>query len=131
MKNFLDLPDTDLDIQIHVAAHRGSPQVRVTVNNHQPITVIPSAAGAQLHYRVPCRDCLTIGLDFVGPDTSAALITRVRVDDFDFVPGYTHWAQYCSSPTTLLDQPGRWCIQLDRPFYCWLHEVTGQGWLFD
>ena len=131
MKNFSDLPDTDLQIVIRIAAHRGSPQVQVTVSDHRPITVIPSESGAELRYRVPCRDALDITLDLLGPDTSAALITSVQVDDFDFVPGWTHWATYPSSPTTLLDQPGCWCIRLKQPFYCWLHEVTGQGWLFD
>lgn len=131
MKNFSDLPDTDLQILIRLAAHRGGPRVQVIVNDHDPITVVPSASGAELQYRVPCRDALAITLDLLNPDTSAALITSVQVDDFDFIPRYTHWATHPSSPTALLDQPGRWCIQLVRPFYCWLHETTGQGWLFD
>lgn len=131
MKNFSDLPDTDLQISIHLAAHHGWPQIQVTVNHHRAITVIPAATGATLRYSVPCQDALVISLEFQGPENSSALIQSIQVDDFDFVPGYTHWATYHGTPTTHLDQPGSWQIRLEQPFYCWLHHVTGQGWLFD
>ena len=84
-----------------------------------------------MQYQVACRDPLVIKLEFQGPDTSAAMITSVQVDHFDFVPDHTQWATYHGTPTTCLDQPGCWEIRLEEPFYCWLHRATGQGWLFD
>ena len=131
MKNFSDLPDTDLRVRIQLASVRGAAQTQIIVNDSRPIVMIPTAAGSSLQYQVACRDPLVISIEFQGPDNSAANIVSVQVDDFDFVPGYTQWATYHGTPTTYLDTPGRWEIRLGEPFYCWLHRVTGQGWLFD
>ena len=105
--------------------------MQIIVNDSRPIVMIPTAAGSSLQYQVACRAPLVISIEFQGPETSAANIVSVQVDDFDFVPGYTQWATYHGTPTTYLDKLGRWEIRLEEPFYCWLHRATGQGWLFD
>ena len=41
---------------------------------------------------------------------------RVSVDGIEILPKYQHLAQHSK-------------LIIDQPFYCWLHRVSGQGWL--
>jgi hypothetical protein len=67
---------------------------------------------------------------------TAVIVQSFKIDDFEFVPGHTHLFEYTndhgnSQPTNYLGFNGVWSLTTDRPFYQWLHQVTGQGWLID
>lgn len=67
---------------------------------------------------------------------TAVIVQSFKIDDFEFVPGHTHLFEYIndhgnSQPTNYLGFNGVWSLTTDRPFYQWLHQVTGQGWLID
>ena len=42
--------------------------------------------------------------------------SRVEIDDIEILPRYRHLAVNGT-------------LEIDEPFYCWLHRVSGQGWL--
>lgn len=66
----------------------------------------------------------------------AVLISSMQVDRIDYSDIFATYAVYqndhdYSGPTTYLGFNGTWSIMIDRPFYQWLHEKTGQGWLLE
>jgi hypothetical protein len=67
---------------------------------------------------------------------TAVIVESFKLDEFEFVPSYTHLFEYTndhnnSQPTNYLGFNGVWSLTIDQPFYQWLHQVTGQGWLID
>lgn len=69
------------------------------------------------------------------PDYETAVIIRqLSVDNIDLIPNYDYLADYQNdhnntNPTSYLGFNGKWTLTIDRPFYHWLHQVQGQGWL--
>ena len=66
--------------------------------------------------------------------TSAVIVSQLTIDSHNLVPQWSHLAQYTNEknynlPTTHLGFNGNWKITVDKPFYQWWHQVTGQGWL--
>lgn len=65
---------------------------------------------------------------------TAIIIRCLQIDGIDLVPKFDYLAQYHNDhnnndPTSYLGFNGKWTLTIDRPFYQWLHQVTGQGWL--
>ena len=78
MKNFSELLDTKLELE-------------VTINGHKSIAALRQSMSFEES-------------------------SRVEIDDIEILPRYRHLAV-------------NGVLQIDEPFYCWLHRVTGQGWL--
>jgi hypothetical protein len=134
MNNYLDLLDTDTDIQIKVKLSViGSPDFSVTIadnhwNNQCDIIdnhnlLAPFSIEIELrnkHYTVDYE--------------TAVIIDRISVDNIDIIPQYDYLADYQNdhnnnNPTSYLGFNGKWTLTFDRPFYRWLHQAQGQGWL--
>lgn len=65
---------------------------------------------------------------------TAVIITHLQIDDIDLIPRFDYLARYINDhantdPTSYLGFNGKWTLTFDRPFYQWLHQATGQGWL--
>jgi hypothetical protein len=65
---------------------------------------------------------------------TAVIIKRLSVDNIDLTPDYDYLADYQNdhhnnTPTNYLGFNGKWTLTIDRPFYQWLHQAQGQGWL--
>lgn len=65
---------------------------------------------------------------------SALIVDQLSIDNFNFVPGWTHLIDYkndhdYSDPTNYLGFNGTWGISIKEPFYQWVHKVQGHGWL--
>lgn len=57
---------------------------------------------------------------------SAIEITHADVNGYTFLPLYMHLSNY---KTCWHDNIGTWKYYIDKPFYVWYHEVSGQGWI--
>ena len=65
---------------------------------------------------------------------TAVIIRSLQIDGIDLVPRFDYLAEYVNdhgnnNPTNYLGFNGKWTLTFDRPFYQWLHQATGQGWL--
>jgi hypothetical protein len=68
-------------------------------------------------------------------DYETAVVVKLSIDNIDIIPKYDYLAEYDNdhdyhTPTSYLGFNGKWTLTFDRPFYHWLHENSGQGWLF-
>ena len=134
MNNYLDLLDTDTNIRIEIKLSViGSPYFLVTVAdnqwnnqcniiaNHSLLT--PFSIEIELrnkHYTVDYE--------------TAVIIDSITIDNINVIPAYNHLIDYQNDhnnniPTNYLGFNGKWSLTFDRPFYQWLHQHSGQGWL--
>lgn len=65
---------------------------------------------------------------------TAIKIASLQIDGIEIVPRFDYLATYRNDhnktdPTSYLGFNGKWLLTFDRPFYHWLHQHTGQGWL--
>ena len=144
MKNFFDLPDTDptvtVVIKLSVIADNGFPGALVRVN--QEVIEYPRLLKSVEHvFEVPLNDTIEIEIAMIDKlysqdKETAVVIDSVLLDGFEIVPRWTHLAIYDSErgvqgPAAHLGVNGSWKLTIDRPFYQWRHQVTGQGWLLE
>ena len=69
-------------------------------------------------------------------DETAVIIDQLDIENFSFIPNYTHWCKYTNdhgfdTPTNYLGFIGVWRLIINEPFYRWHHRVTDQGWLLE
>jgi hypothetical protein len=144
MKNFSDLPDTDpaiaVVIKLSVVSDNGFPGALIRVNQ-DVIEYLQLTQSVEHHFEVELNQPIEIEIALIDKQYSqdqetAILINSVSIDGFEIVPGWTHLAIYDSErglqgPTSYLGINGSWKLSIDRPFYQWRHDVTGQGWLLE
>ncbi len=144
MKNFSDLPDTDpaitVVIKLSAISDNGYPGALVRVNQ-DVIEYLQLTQSVEHEFAVPLRDTIEIEIALIDKQYSqnretAIVIDSVSIDGFEIVPGWTHLATYDSErglqgPTSYLGINGSWKLVIDRPFYQWRHQITGQGWLLE
>ena len=134
MNNYLDLLDIDTDIQIDVnLSVIGSPDFSVVINNKRWNT--------PRHIKTPLKLLSPINIEielrnkhYTLDYETAVIIDRISVDNINLIPQYDYLADYQNdhnnnNPTSYLGFNGKWTLTIDRPFYQWLHQVQGQGWL--
>jgi hypothetical protein len=142
MKNFSELLDTDLRIDIKISlsviSDNGYPRCKVSVND---LTQYNDSMFESLAVESTVRllDPIRIVIEMSGKNHSreketAIVIDSVTIDGFEILPNWTHLAQYenercIDSPTSYLGFNGVWSLQINEPFYHWRHRITGQGWL--
>jgi len=140
MKNYSEITDTNqsLDIQIQLKPV-GLPNIWVKVNQDY-IGYSQLSEPIILDYRIGLLNPFSITVELHNKDydidnTTAVIIERLSVDNIDIIPKYDYLAEYINdhdnkNPTSYLGFNGKWTLTIDRPFYHWLHEHSGQGWLF-
>ena len=139
MKTYSDLQDIDSHINIRINLRPiGCPNVWVKVN-HDLIGYTALSDAIQLDYRVGLLDNNNITVELYNKHytteyETAVIIDNITVDNIDIIPQYDYLANYVNdhnnnNPTSYLGFNGKWTLTIDRPFYHWLHQHSGQGWL--
>jgi hypothetical protein len=134
MNNYLDLLDTETDIQIKVKLSViGSPDFSVTIADNQWNNQYNIIANRNLLTPFSIEIELRNKHYTVDYET-AVIIDQISVDNIDIIPDYDYLADYQNdhnnnNPTSYLGFNGKWTLTFDRPFYQWLHQAQGQGWL--
>ena len=138
MKNYSDLQGIDQRLKCVIELEPvGTPEVSVIIGK--------TLAGGKLFKPVSYQVELDLLAPFVielelknkiysGDHETAVKIVKLQIDNIDLVPRFDYLAVYRndhnqSGPTSYIGFNGQWRLTFDRPFYQWLHQVTGQGWL--
>ena len=138
MKTYSDLRAIDTRLHCHIHLEPvGHPDVSVIVG--------PNLAGGILYRDLDVQVDLDLTQPFViqiqlnnkiydNQQETAVRIRHMSIDGHELVPRFLGLAHYDNDhgfkdPTDYLGFNGKWTLTIDRPFYHWLHEHTGQGWL--
>jgi hypothetical protein len=139
MKTYSDLQDIDPRLNLVIELEPvGTPSARVIINDKE--YDYPGLSNS-----IIVNDYLSlmdlINIDIILYDKhytteyeTAVIICRLSVDNIELIPKYDYLAKYHNdhdnnNPTSYLGFNGKWTLTIDRPFYHWLHEHSGQGWL--
>jgi hypothetical protein len=138
MKNYSDLQDIDTRLKLSIKLKPvNQPNIWVRVN-HDLIGYTGLSDSIQLDYQIGLLDNIDIVIELYNKDyntdETAVIIDNITVDNINIIPKYDYLADYVNdhnfkNPTNYLGFNGKWRLTLDRPFYHWLHEHSGQGWL--
>ena len=145
MKNFLDLLDINPTIGINIVltpvVDNGAPTAIIRYNN---AIVFDYTLKETVSIRVEhlnILDPLKISIELAHKEyneklETAIIINSLTIDNFEIVPNYTQLATYSNdhssiNPTNYLGFNGVWELNIPVPFYQWLHNVQGQGWLIE
>ena len=139
MKTYSDLQDIDTRLNLVIElAPVGSPMATIIINNQQydyPQLTSPIIINEYL----PLMDLINIDIilsnkHYTLEYETAVIIERLSIDNIELIPKYDYLAKYVNdhnnnNPTSYLGFNGKWTLTIDQPFYHWLHEHSGQGWL--
>jgi hypothetical protein len=117
MKNFLDLTDIDtsnlIEVKIELALHN-DPEYVFSLNGIA-VTNINTTLYFDLLANLEFRCTVTAGV---------VEILDIQVNNQTILPLYLNRAL---PPTSWIT--GAWEFDINEPFYVWLHQITGQGWI--
>jgi hypothetical protein len=139
MNNYLDLQAIDFKLNVCIELEPiGTPDIVVSINNNTPTETILTEA-LKLEYQLDLLDLFSIDIELKNKTytleyETAVIIRRLSIDNINIVPKYDYMATYINdhnnnNPTSYLGFNGKWSLTFERPFYQWLHQQTGQGWL--
>lgn len=143
MKNFLDLQDIKtlrVKIKLTPVSNNGNPVVMVQVNNKLfDYTPISNQTEFDVTVDIDKPVAIKIGLkdkQYSAELETAVIIDSIRVDNVELANTYNHRAVYINDhnyqePTNYIGFNGVWELNTEKPFYQWLHNVSGQGWLLE
>ena len=138
MNNYLDLQDIDPTLTCRLMLEPvGNPEVSVIIDKNY--------AGGKLYKPVVIETSLDLlnkffvqielkNKTYSDAGETAVIIKSLQIDGIDLIPRFDYLAKYVNDhdnndPTSYLGFNGKWTLTFDRPFYQWLHQATGQGWL--
>jgi hypothetical protein len=139
MKTYSDLQAIDTRLHLHIELEPvGTPDIAVSVND-----VVDDYPGLSdtiiLDYHVDLLDLFAVNIElsnkhYTTEYETAVIIKRLSIDNIELIPQYDYLARYINdhdndNPTSYLGFNGKWTLTIDRPFYHWLHQHSGQGWL--
>ena len=139
MKTYSDLQDIDQSINIKITLRPvGMPNISAATNLNL-VEYIGLSSPVVLDYRVGLLDNINIIIKLYNKEydvnnETAVVIDNIVIDNIDIVPKFDYLADYVNdhnnnNPTSYLGFNGTWQLNIDQPFYRWLHKHTGQGWL--
>ena len=139
MKTYSDLQAIDTRLRLHVELEPvGTPDVRISIND--VVDDYPRLSNTIiLDYYVDLLDLFSVDIELLNKHyttkyETAVIIKQLSVDNIELIPQYDYLAEYINdhdnnNPTSYLGFNGKWTLTFDRPFYHWLHQHSGQGWL--
>lgn len=143
MKNFLSLLDTkdqsvNINLELSAIIDNGAPTLKVVVNN-QTLFDDKIEQSLNLNTSVSIHTPFEVEItmsnkQYSAEKETAVVVETLLIDGWNLVPDYTHLVEYVndhnnSDCTNYLGFNGIWRLDVDKPFYQWIHQVTGQGWL--
>ncbi len=138
MKNYSDLQAIDQRLHCHLELEPvGNPEVSVIIaGTYGGGKLFKSAV---FDVNVDLLEPFSIEVElknkvYTTQQETAVIIHKLQIDGIDLVPRFDYLATYVNdhdnnNPTSYLGFNGKWTLTFDRPFYQWLHQATGQGWL--
>jgi hypothetical protein len=134
MNNYLDLLDTDTNLRLSIDLNLvGNPDYIIKINDK----IIDN--NIIINKQLPLLNPIVVEIElrnkiYTSEYETAVMIKSLLIDNINIIPTYTQLADYVNdrdftSPTNYLGFNGKWTLTIDRPFYQWLHQVQGQGWL--
>lgn len=131
MNNYSDLQVTELNLTMKLATV-GNPDYTVKVNNN-------IITGNVINYSFGLLDTISIEVElrnkvYTADYETAVIIDQISIDNINIIPEYNQIITYINdhdylNPTNYIGFNGKWTLTIDRPFYQWLHQAQGQGWL--
>jgi hypothetical protein len=134
MNSYSDLQGTDTNLTLSIDYELiGNPDYTIKINdiivdnntiiNKQLSMLNPIVVKIELRNKIYTSDFET-----------AVIVKNLSINDINIIPTYTQLVNYDNdhgfvSPTNYLGFNGKWTLTIDRPFYQWLHQAQGQGWL--
>jgi hypothetical protein len=124
MKNFSDITAIDtagqLQAQLGVQIH-GNIEYVLKLNGEiitatEYTTVLDLLADIDLEVMVVSAEAGNGGLE----------IQDFSINGIQILPVYLHLAE---PATNYVNQVGLWHFHIPGPFYPWIHDITGQGWI--
>jgi len=138
MKTYSDLTDIDTRLTLTIDIEPvGLPDARIIVNRDS-IDYPGLSAPIKLNYQLSLLDPIDIDIRLSNKqyttEYETAIKFKIYIDNIEIIPKYDYLAEYVNdhdndNPTNYLGFNGKWTLTIDRPFYHWLHEHSGQGWL--
>jgi hypothetical protein len=139
MKNYLEARATNPYSYLQIDLRPiGQPNVRI-ITPHDIIDYPGLSGPIILEYRMNILMPYNITVElydkhYTTKYETAVIIDKISVDNINIIPRYDYLAKYINdhdnnNPTNYLGFNGKWSLTIDQPFYQWLHEHSGQGWL--
>ena len=139
MNNYLNRTDIDSCLTLCLELEPiGNPEITILINNNSQYHSVLAEAMI-IKKNLALLDPVTISImlsnkQYTTEQETAIIIKRISVDNIDIIPHYDYLATYTNdhnnnNPTSYLGFNGQWTLAIDCPFYHWLHQVQGQGWL--
>jgi hypothetical protein len=139
MKTYSDLQDIDTGLNLVIELEPvGNPTARVIINNKE-YDYPQLSRSIIINDYLPLMDNINIDIimsnkHYTLEYETAVIIKQLSIDNIDLIPRYDYLATYVNdhnndNPTNYLGFNGKWTLTIDRSFYHWLHEHSGQGWL--
>ena len=138
MKNYLDLRATNHQLEVEIELEAiGRPKFSCGIN--KLIEYHGNSDIVNLSYKLNLLEPFSVIIElmdkvYTTEYETAIIIRRLCIDNIEIIPKYDYLAVYNNdhdnnTPTSYLGFNGKWTLTFDRPFYHWLHEHSGQGWL--
>ena len=142
MKNFSDLADIDLKINISLSIspvyENGCPGACVIVNGNKFFDGLLKekfSMSTEIDLNSPIKIEVSMKNKIYDQfKETAIIIDSLKIDKMEIVSDYVHLANYVNErkldiKTHYLGFNGTWALEIIEPFYQWRHRVTNQGWL--
>jgi len=143
MKNFYDLQgiSTNIDfvLELEVVKDNGEPTVEIFLNETKLYGKYPLTGFRKIYTRLKLMDSIKLEISMSDKQynvkkETAIIIKSLKIDGIELIPAYNHLVDYqndhnINAKTNYLGYNGTWTLYIDRPFYQWYHQVSGQGWL--
>lgn len=114
MKNFLDITDINLEQKLKI-------QIELLEHNNPVYSFKLNGLPIQKTMYLGLLDHLHFSCEI---SQGAIEIVKICVNTKEILPLYLNCA---NPPTNWITQ--NWQFNIDKPFYPWYHEITGQGWI--
>lgn len=142
MKTFSELLDIetvlDLKMQIEVLEENGYPDFDIKINDMVVPTTVENTL-ITIEKQVSIYENIKIQVllnrkNYSEVKESAVIVKKISIEGIEIIPKFVHKTNYVNERnkllfTNYLGYCGIWELKIDRPFFQWYHEVSGQGML--
>lgn len=139
LETFLKTLDTkhnlNLKIELTILKENGYPDFELYINSSKQN--FEKKDRIILEKQLPLFDPINIKLELKNKrynqhKETAVKIDLISIEELDIIPKYQHLAKYqndhnFNQPVAYLGFNGTWELKIDRPFFQWYHEISGQG----